>query len=84
MAEPHSEGFVQRCHVGQLPESAVSWTFLSEAKCDHLIGERESTLDGGTSEKTPGPGCVLAAGICSVLVNIPCELGKNVNSAAVG
>lgn len=56
MAEPDSEGFVQRCHVGQLPESAVSWTFLSEAKCGHLIGERESTLDGGTNEKTPGPG----------------------------
>ncbi|XP_058386374.1 zinc finger protein 667 isoform X8 [Diceros bicornis minor] len=31
-------------------------TFLSEAKCDHLVGEREGALGGGASEKTPGFG----------------------------
>ncbi|KAB1273210.1 Zinc finger protein 667 [Camelus dromedarius] len=34
----------------------VCRTFLSEAKCDRLTGERESALDGGASEKTLGLG----------------------------
>lgn len=56
MPEPHSERPIRRCHVGKLPEPGVSWTFLSEAECDHLIGKGESALDGGASEKTPGLG----------------------------
>lgn len=56
MAEPRSESTIRRCNVGELPDPGLSWTFLSEAKCDHLIGERESALDGGASEETPGLG----------------------------
>ncbi|XP_042126563.2 zinc finger protein 667 isoform X2 [Peromyscus maniculatus bairdii] len=55
MAESHSEGFVRRCHVGELSESGLAWSCLPEAKYHHLVGERESTMGGGAIQTAPGP-----------------------------
>lgn len=37
-------------------QNGLCQILLLEAKCDHFIGEGESTLDDGTSMKIPGPG----------------------------
>lgn len=55
MAESHPEGFVRRCHVGELSDSGLAWSGLSETKYHHLVGERESTMDGGAIATAPGP-----------------------------